>query len=328
MSSFRCLARCRPGMNTSPRIISRAVRSSEARATSAGFCALISSTTVNSPVGCCTENALRAPGGTCATRCATVPGVTAAVATVTAPSTPTAEWQSCGMKVRVVMWPPAVGLGATRHIFGTTFFVDVAELHRGTGLQADRLDALLQCGVGIELVAGLVSRHAEIGGEHDHHRHAVVDARHLHAVEAVDQIAGGKQRAAHRAGGVEKADVHGRGGAGHAVDARARPRIPRGPPGVCTSMSHSVPVFLVSTRSVVTSPRAATRPLSIANGTTAASMLPQLGVVSTSASRSRHLREQEFEIHAVLCPARRCPPCSSADPRRRYHRSGARRASP
>ena len=47
--------------------------------------------------------------------------MTAAVATVTAPSTPTAAWQSCGMKVRVQIWPPARGL-ATKHIFGTTFF--------------------------------------------------------------------------------------------------------------------------------------------------------------------------------------------------------------
>ena len=39
-------------------------------------------------------------------------------------------------------------------------------------------------------------------------------------------------------------------------------------------------------------------PLSIANGTTAASMLPQFGVVSTSGSFERHLREQELEVDA------------------------------
>ena len=49
-------------------------------------------------------------------------------------------------------------------------------------------------------------------------------------------------------------------------------------------MSLKVPVLRVSTRKVVMSPRACTKPVSNANGTTAASMLPQLGVVSTRAS--------------------------------------------
>ena len=51
--------------------------------------------------------------------------------------------------------------------------------------------------------------------------------------------------------------------------------------GVWTVMSHSMSVLSVSTRAVVVSPWAGSKPVSSANGTTAASMLPQLGVVST-----------------------------------------------
>ena len=63
----------------------------------------------------------------------------------------------------------------------------------------------------------------------------------------------------------------------------ALPSYSTRPPGVCTVMSHCMSVLRVSTRSVVVSPCGCTRPTSSANGTTAASMLPQLGVVSTSA---------------------------------------------
>src|SRR2546423_1119258 len=65
---------------------------------------------------------------------------------------------------------------------------------------------------------------------------------------------------------------------------RASPSYEIWPPGVCTVMSASVPVLRVSTRAVVAGARAATSPRSIANGTTAASMLPQFGVVSTRGS--------------------------------------------
>ena len=78
------------------------MRNSEARATSAGFVALISSTTVNSPVGCCTENVLRGPAGSSRHAvCNRARSHRRRWPTVTAPSTPTAAWQSCGMKVRV-----------------------------------------------------------------------------------------------------------------------------------------------------------------------------------------------------------------------------------
>ncbi len=62
---------------------------------------------------------------------------------------------------------------------------------------------------------------------------------------------------------------------------RASPWYSTRPPGVATVMSHCMSVLSVSTRKVLVSPRAATIPVSSANGTTAASMLPQLGVVST-----------------------------------------------
>ena len=62
---------------------------------------------------------------------------------------------------------------------------------------------------------------------------------------------------------------------------RASPAYSTVPPGVCTVTSHCMSVLSVSTRSVVVSPCALARPRSSANGTTAASMLPQFGVVST-----------------------------------------------
>src|ERR1700675_4388795 len=62
---------------------------------------------------------------------------------------------------------------------------------------------------------------------------------------------------------------------------RALPSYSTWPFGVCTVMSHCMSVLSVSTRSVVVSPLGLTMPVSSANGTTAASMLPQLGVVST-----------------------------------------------
>ena len=62
---------------------------------------------------------------------------------------------------------------------------------------------------------------------------------------------------------------------------RAEPSYSTWPPGVCTVMSAAMPVFSVSTRKVLVSPREETMPVSSAKGTTPASMLPQLGVVST-----------------------------------------------
>ena len=49
--------------------------------------------------------------------CGGRPSSTQAVATVTAPSTPIASWQTCGMKLRVEMAPPARG-AAISDIFG------------------------------------------------------------------------------------------------------------------------------------------------------------------------------------------------------------------
>jgi len=96
----------------------------------------------------------------------------------------------------------------------------VAEFHDRAGLQADRLDAFLEHRVRIELVPGFITLDAEVGGEHHDHGHAVVDAGDFHAIEAIDQVAGGEQGPAHRAGGIEKSDVDRRGGARHAIDAR------------------------------------------------------------------------------------------------------------
>ena len=79
-------------------------------------------------------------------------------------------------------------------------------------------------------------------------------------------------------------------------------------------------VLSVSTRSVVVSPCGLTRPVSSANGTTAASMLPQLGVVSTVSlsgcscanrkSRSTPGREP-FETMPTLLVSGCAPPSPS-----------------
>ena len=107
---------------TSPRMRSRAVRTSAARVTFCGSAGSIPSSTVNSPVGCSTEIGFTSPGGTCATPCVTEPSSTQAVPTVTAASTPIASWHTCGMKQRVATAPPARG-GAIRHIFGYVLLV-------------------------------------------------------------------------------------------------------------------------------------------------------------------------------------------------------------
>ena len=56
-------------------------------------------------------------GGVLATPSQTEPFSTQAVATVTAASTPMASWQTCGMKLRVEIAPPARG-GAISVILG------------------------------------------------------------------------------------------------------------------------------------------------------------------------------------------------------------------
>ena len=98
---------------------------------------------------------------------------------------------------------------------------DVAEAHERAGLEADLLEPRLQFAILIEHVARLVAGPADRrrGLEHDD-RHAVVDQRRLDAGDAIDRMAGRQQRAADRAGRIEKLDRDRRRRAGHAVDAR------------------------------------------------------------------------------------------------------------
>ena len=96
------------------------------------------------------------------------------------------------MNVREQRAPPARG-GAISDIFGTTFFVTSPRFINGSRLQANRFDARLELGVGVERVARFVAGAAEIGGADHDHRHAVVDAGHRHAVERVDDVAGRQQ---------------------------------------------------------------------------------------------------------------------------------------
>ncbi len=69
------------------------------------------------------------------------------------------------------------------------------------------------------------------------------------------------------------------------------------PPGVCTPVTHRHIGVERDGRKVVMSPCGAARPVSSANGTTvAASMLPQLGVVSTVSPSGLQLQKQELEV--------------------------------
>ena len=72
-------------------------------------------------------------------------------------------------------------------------------------------------------------------------------------------------------------------------------------------MSLKVPVLRVSTRKVVTSPVALTRPVSNPNGATAASILPQFGVVSTRASLTETCAKRNSRSTPGFCPVRTIP---------------------
>ena len=75
------------------------------------------------------------------------------------------------------------------------------------------------------------------------------------------------------------------GAAGSATPSiRVSPSYSTRPPGVCTIASTSVRVLTLKIRTIVSRSPAFTSPASIANGPTPDSMLPQFGLVSTSAS--------------------------------------------
>ena len=88
---------------------------------------------------------------------------------------------------------------------------------------------------------------------------------------------------------------------------RASPRRRRRPAGVSDVMSDGMPVFSVSMRGGRFVAAARSVPVSSANGRTAASMLPQFGVVSTRVAVGLQLGEQEFEIHPGLLLAATMP---------------------
>ena len=83
---------------------------------------------------------------------------------------------------------------------------------------------------------------------------------------------------------------------------RAVPSYSTRPFGVCTVMSHCMSVLSVNTRSVVVSPFGLTSPVSSANGTTAASMLPQLGVVSTVSLSGCNWAKRKFRSTPGVLP--------------------------
>jgi len=85
-------------------------------------------------------------------------------------------------------------------------------------LTAQRLDPGLQLVVAIHLIHRFLPGAAHVGCLEQHHRHAVVDAGDLQAVNGVLDVAGGQQTGTDRAGGIQKVDGDGRRGAGHAVD--------------------------------------------------------------------------------------------------------------
>ena len=186
--------RPRPKRAPSPRRASAGARCAAARRGSR-FCGLAGSTsisTLNSPVGCSTEMVFTFWPGTTAMPCVIEPSSTQAVATVTAASTPMASWQTCGMKLRVLMAPPARGGGDQRHL-RVILARHVAKLHRVPAGDAQPLDPRLQLGIGVQLIDALIAGAADIGGLEDHQRHAVVDAGHGDAVDHVADMAGRQQ---------------------------------------------------------------------------------------------------------------------------------------
>jgi len=109
-------------------------------------------------------------------------------------------------------------LGPQTH-FWHDLFGHLAQIHRGTGLQANRFDPLLERGVGIEFIAALVARRPQRFGGHHDHRHAIVDAGDIHIIEPIHEVSGGQQRAAHGTRRLQKTDFDGRGRPRYAVDA-------------------------------------------------------------------------------------------------------------
>jgi hypothetical protein len=204
------------GISTSPRMMGRAVRSRAARVTDCGSAGSSPRSTENSPLGCSTDTSLSLPGGH-------------AVGDRTLQHAGRghghrAQHAHRGMAVvrdeGARADASAVARRGDEAHLRHHLVLHVAQVHGRSGLQADGFDARLQFGVGVQLVAGFVAGASEVAGAHQHHRHAVVDAGDLHAVELVHHVAGGQQLAAHRTGGFEEVDLDRGGGARHAVDAR------------------------------------------------------------------------------------------------------------
>ena len=180
---------------------------------------IVSSSTVNSPVGCSTDTDLCAPGGSCARGNATVPAMTHAVATETAPSTPMASWQTCGMNVRVATVPPSRG-AAISVILGTTRRATSPRFISGPAASRIASRFALSSAVRVEFRRRFVAGSAEITRRDDDHGHPVVDAGDRDPCDDVLRMPGREHRAATAAFGADEREQDRRRRPRHAADAR------------------------------------------------------------------------------------------------------------
>ena len=141
-------------------MMSRAVRNSAARRTSDGFAGFMVSTTLNSPLGCSTDTVLaiaRRHHGITIRNAARHDrggrhrdGAQHAHGRVTVVRN---EGPGADM-------PSRSRFGHQAHL-RHDLLEHVAQIHRGPRLEANRLDLLLERGIGVQLVAGFVAGHAQ-----------------------------------------------------------------------------------------------------------------------------------------------------------------------
>lgn len=159
--------------------------------------------------------------------------------------------------------------------FGDHFPLDVSQTHARSRIETQRLNPRFQLAIVIQLVDTLGSALDERCRGHHRARHTVINTSRRHAVGSSDPQT---DPATFRKSILMVAPVPG------TPSILVSPWYCTIPPGVPATRSANVPVFKVRAPTVVSPSHASTKPRSMANGTTAARMLPEFGVVSTSGS--------------------------------------------
>src|SRR4029077_19481964 len=96
---------------------------------------------------------------------------------------------------------------------------DIAEVHPGSCRKPQPLDPRREHRITLELFRRLIAALAEVGGAHQYHGHAIIDAGPLDSLDAVDVGPGRKQLAAGGSGDVEEVDGNCRRASRYAIDA-------------------------------------------------------------------------------------------------------------